>query len=427
MIPWVNKMSQKFYPAVSRSKIKRGEAPKFIILLTMFFSLLFAGCAFFKKEPPKVRESGLIRIASSDYPEFSDDMDYDGLEHGVLQSILYLNKIPVDRRFRFGEDFFDAAHMIRSMEHFLDFIQTRPSIQDLGEYIKSNCLVYRSVGSSNPGQVFFTGYYEPSLEGSLEKSTEYRFPIYARPGDLTTINLSLFLPELKGKKIIGRYTGQTVVPYYDRNDIEYEGALEGKTREIAWLKDRIDLFFLQIQGSGKIYLNNDEILHVHYHATNGQPYRSIGKLLIDTGKIPREEMSMQKIRAYLHDHPEEVETILNYNPSYIFFKIEEDGPIGYLEVKLTPGRSIALDRRLFPRAGLAFIKTHKPLINDSGKIDKWSAFSRFVLNQDTGGAINGPGRADLFWGNGTYAEIAAGHMQHPGTLYFLVLKPDALE
>jgi membrane-bound lytic murein transglycosylase A len=306
----------------------------------------------------------------------------------------------------------------------LNFIQTKPSIQDLKKVIQSNYLVYRSVGNGNPGQVFFTGYYEPSLEGSLEQSTEYRFPIYARPEDLTTINLSLFLPEFKGKKIIGRYTDQTVVPYYDRNDIDCKGVLEGKTREIAWLRDRIDLFFLQIQGSGKINLNNDQTLHVHYHTTNGLPYRSIGKLLMDTDKIPREEMSMQKIRAYLNDHPEEVETILNYNPSYVFFKIQEDGPLGYLEVKLTPGRSIALDRRLFPRAGLAFIQTQKPVINGSGEIYEWSDFSRFVLNQDTGGAINGAGRADLFWGDGTYAEIAAGHMQHHGTLYFLVLKPD---
>ncbi len=371
-------------------------------------------------------ESALIRIESSDYPEFSDDMDYDGLEHGVLQSILYLNKVPAARTFRFGKDVFDAAHMIRSMEHFLHFIQTKPSKQQLRKYINSNYLVYKSVGSGNPGQVLFTGYYEPLLEGSTEKSTEYRFPIYARPSDLTAIDLSLFLPAFKGKKIIGRYTDQTVVPYYDRSEIEYKGALEGKTAAIAWLKDRVDLFFLQIQGSGKIYLDNGDILHVHYHGTNGRPYRSIGKLLIDTGKIPREEMSMQKIRAYLYDYPEEAETVLNYNPSYVFFKIEEDGPIGYLEVKLTPGRSIALDRRLFPLAGLAFIKTHKPLINSSGKIYKWSAFSRFVLNQDTGGAIKGPGRGDLFWGDGTYAEIAAGHMQHHGTLYFLVLKPDFL-
>jgi membrane-bound lytic murein transglycosylase A len=417
-------MSRKFYTAVSRSKSICSRGPKFTIAIGVFISFLFAGCALFKKEVPKIRETGLIRIASRDYPEFSDDMGYDGLEHGILQSILYLKKKPSDRKFRFGNDVFDAAHMIRSMEHFLSFIQTNPSIQDLNKFIRSNCLVYKSVGNGNPGQVFFTGYYEPSLEGSLEKTTKYRFPIYSRPQDLTTINLSLFLPELKRKKIIGRYTDQTVVPYYDRNDIDYKGVLEGKTREIAWLKDRIDIFFLQIQGSGKINLNNDQTLHVHYHTTNGRPYRSIGKLLIDTDKIPREEMSMQKIRAYLNDHPEEVETILNYNSSYVFFKIQEDGPLGYLEVKLTPGRSIALDRSLFPRAGLAFIQTQKPVINGSGKIDEWSEFSRFVLNQDTGGAIKGPGRADLFWGDGTYAKIAAGHMQQHGTLYFLVLKPD---
>jgi membrane-bound lytic murein transglycosylase A len=408
---------------MSPSVIKRYIS---IIVFALSFSLLLAGCAVFKKRPPKVRETALIRIAPSEHPEFSDDMAYDGLEQCILQSILYLKKVPDARKFRFGEDVFDAAHMIRSMEHFLHFIQTKPSKQQLKKYIYSNYLVYRSVGSGNLGQVLFTGYYEPFLEGSLEKSTEYRFPIYARPSDLTTIDLSLFLPEFKGKKIVGRHTDQTVVPYYDRKDIEYKGILEGKAVEIAWLKDQVDLFFLQIQGSGKICLDNNEIIHVHYHATNGRPYRSIGKMLIDNGKIPREEMSMQKIRAYLHDHPEEAETVLNYNPSYVFFKIEQDGPIGSLGVKLTPGRSVALDRRLFPLAGLAFVETKKPLINSDEKIHSWTDFARFMLNQDTGGAIKGPGRADMFWGDGIYAEIVAGHMQHHGKLYFLVLKPDAL-
>ena len=137
-------------------------------------------------------------------------------------------------------------------------------------------------------------------------------------------------------------------------------------------------------------------------------------------------MSMQKIRAYLHEHPEEIETILSYNPSYVFFKVEKDGPLGYLEVKLTPGRSIALDRRYFPLSGLAFIETQKPVINGNGEIDHWVKFKRFVLHHDTGGAIRGPGRADLFCGNGPYAEVAAGHMQHSGRLYFLVLRPDAV-
>jgi membrane-bound lytic murein transglycosylase A len=165
-------------------------------------------------------------------------------------------------------------------------------------------------------------------------------------------------------------------------------------------------------------------LNVHYHVVNGHPYRSIGRMLIDEGKITKEEMSMQKIRSYLKEHPGEVDRVLNYNPSYVFFKLEEEGPVGFLQVKLTPVRSIALDRRLFPPAALAFIETERPELDHYGEIFEWRDLKAFVLNQDTGGAIRGPGRADLFWGNGHYAEVAAGYMQHPGRLYFLVLKPD---
>jgi membrane-bound lytic murein transglycosylase A len=135
-------------------------------------------------------------------------------------------------------------------------------------------------------------------------------------------------------------------------------------------------------------------------------------------------MSMQKIRAYLSDHPDEVDAILNHNPSYVFFKLEEEGPLGYLEVVLTPGRSIALDRRIFAPAALAYIETQMPLVDNMGAIHTWVDFSGFTLNHDTGGAIRGPGRVDIFWGSGTYASITAGHMQHTGALYFLVLKSD---
>ena len=397
-----------------------------IILFLFLFLLTFTGCGIFIKKPPEIKETALIRIDSSEYPNFFDDMDYDGLENCILGSVSYLNRVPPTKIFRFGQDVFNTAHMIKSLEYFLNFIRTKPLKDELIQYIKENYLIYTTVGSDTPGQVFFTGYFEPVLQGSLNKDTEYQIPIYVRPDDLTTIDLSLFSPQFKGKTIVGRYINQSVVPYYDRKEIEYQGHLEGKVQEIAWLKDRLDLFFLQIQGSGKIYLDNGEIINVHYHGSNGQPYRSIGKLLVDQGKISREEISMQKIFDYLRNHPEEIEPVLNYNPSYVFFKVEKDGPIGSLEVKLTPGRSIALDRRLFPPAGLAFIETKKPSINGDGTIQKWLAFSRFVLNQDTGGAIRGPDRADLFWGNGPYAEIAAGHMQELGNLYFLILKPDIL-
>jgi len=392
-----------------------------IFVLFCFFFL--AGCSVLKIRPSLKDEFAMQRVSSSNYPEFLDDMVCDGLENGISQSISYLKRFPSSRQFRFGKDSFNAAHMIKSMEHFLNFIRTRPSKDEFNKFIKSNYLVYKSIGGRN-GHVLFTGYYEPVLQGSLEQSTEYRFPIYARPCDLTTVDLSLFIPALNNKRIIGRYTGLTVVPYFERDEIEYEAALKDKAEKIAWIKDQVDLFFLQIQGSGKICFDNGKTINVHYDITNGRPYRSIGKLLIEEGRIEKSEMSMQKIRAYLREHPEEVRTILNFNPSYVFFKIEEDGPLGCIGVKLTPGRSIALDKRIFPLSALAFIETEKPLINGDGKIHNWITFSRFVLNHDTGGAIRGPGRADLFWGNGTYAEIAAGHMQHKGNLYFLVLDFD---
>jgi len=394
-----------FYPAV----------------IVTIVSLIFTVFSCAPRKP--TRENVMQPVSSWSYPEFWDDMGYTGLEHSILKSLSYLQKIPAERVFIFGRDRYNTDHMILSLQHFLAFIQTQPSAQDLHQFIQSNYHVYRSVGRDGWGEVLYTGYYEPNLRGSLTRAEQYQFPIYSRPDDLITIDLSLFNEKYSAQKIIGRYTDQTVVPYYARSEIDNEGALEGRAQVLAWVADPVDIFFLQIQGSGKVYLDNGEVINVHYQATNGQPYRSIGKLLIDEEKISVKDMSMQKIREYLHDHPEEIDRVLNHNPSYVFFKIEPNGPLGNINVKLTPGRSIALDRRLFPPAALAFIVTEKPVVDSAGQIHSWQPFTRFALNQDTGGAIRGPGRADLFWGNGSYAETAAGHMKHLGELYFLVLKP----
>jgi len=401
-------------------KKKTNSSYLFIIIYALIFALLVSSCKPMVKPP--TREYAMERISSWSYPDFLDDMTYNGLEDSILQSLSYLNKIPVDRQFIFGEDQYNTEHMIKSLQHFLDYIQNRPPRQDLKGFIQSDYHIYRSVGRDSKGEVLYTGYYEPLLNGSLVRSEHYRFPIYTRPRDLITIDLSLFHKKFKGEKIIGRYTDQSVVPYYDRSEIETDGVLEDKAEVLAWAEDPVDVFFLQIQGSGKVQLDNGKVFNVHYQTTNGRPYRSIGKLLIDEEKISVADMSMQKIREYLHNHPDEIDAVLNYNPSYVFFKIEPNGPLGNINVKLTPGRSIALDRRIFPPAALAFIETEKPLIDDTGQIHSWQRFSRFALNQDTGGAIRGPGRADLFWGNGPYAEIAAGHLKHTGKLYFLVLK-----
>ncbi len=390
-----------------------------LVVLTIF---LASGCM--KKEI--LQKPFLQKLSPSDYPDFIDDLDYAGLESGIEGSLIYLRKVPPDRNFSFGTDTFSVAHMIRSLQFFRSFLKTKPSQNKLRDFIKRHYSVYQSTGSDSKGDILFTGYYEPLLYGSLARSPEYRFPVYAKPDDLVTINLSLFASRFKGEKVVGRFAGDTVLPYYNRSEINTGNYLEAKAKVLAWVNDRVALFFLHIQGSGKVQLDNGEIINVHYHTTNGRPYRSIGKFLIETGRIPASEMSMQRIREYLHHNPEQLDAVLNYNPSYIFFKTEEKGPVGYLGVKLVAGRSIASDRKIFPLGAMAFIETEKPLIDDSGKVRAWTDCSRFVLNHDTGGAIKGPARVDLFWGNGRYAEIAAGHMKQTGRLFFLVLNKNGI-
>jgi len=396
-----------------------------IWLLSLIFILFsLSGCGIFLKAPDITAKTSLVKLKISRYPAFSDQRAYKGLSDSIEQSLTYLRRLPADREFFFAEDIFTAAHLIASHELFLKFLLTNPSQKELKRFIASNYTVYQSVGSNRKRDVLFTGYYEPAVLGSLVPSDTFRFPVYATPADLIAIDLSLFSDRYRGQKITGRHTGKTIVPYYDRKEIDDLKTLSEKAEILAWVKDPVDLFFLQIQGSGRLLLPHGDHINIHYHTTNGHPYRSIGKLLIDEEKITREEMSMQKIRTYLQEHPDEMNRILNHNPSYVFFKLEEKGPIGYLSVPLTAERSLALDRRIFPPAGLVYIETFRPVVDQEGQIETWEALKGFVLNQDTGGAIRGPGRADLFWGNGPFAEIAAGHMQHPGTFYFLVLKRD---
>lgn len=395
-------------------------SPVIVVLILVF---LLSGCGLFIK-PEITRETALERVKSSRYPPFEDSNRYRDLIASIDGSLSYLARVPSQREFYFGKDIYTAEHLIASLAYFKEKVAGNPSPKALNRIIKDHFIVYRSVGSDGRGSILYTGYYEPSINGSLVKSDAYPFPVYARPDDLVTIDLSLFGSDLQGKKIVGRYTEKTVVPYYERSEIDHTGILDDHSEILAWVNDPIDLFFLQIQGSGIIELQSGGHLNIHYHIVNGHPYRSIGRMLIDEGKIAKEEMSMQKIRAYLDQNPNEIKRVLNYNPSYVFFKLEEEGPIGYLQVKLTPIRSIALDRNLFPPAALAFIETQKPDLDHDGEILEWSDLRGFALNQDTGGAIKGAGRADVFWGNGAYAEIAAGHMQHPGKLYFLVLNPE---
>ena len=404
-----------------RHPVKR--ITKYIRLCALSAILMAAGCAFQKTPEPVVTGPALVKLQVSAYPALTDDMNYEGMDRAIRMSLTYLKKVPADRVFMFGADPCTAGHLIRSLEFFQKILASRPSPAELSAEIQKNYQIYQAAGDAATGKVLFTGYYEPVLNGSPVETGKYRYPLYSRPDDLVTIELSRFSPKFSGETLIGRYTGKTVVPYYDRKDIDAKKDFHQRARVLAWVDDRIGLFFLQIQGSGKIQMGATSEINAHYQITNGRPYRSIGKILVDEGKIPRAQVSMQRIRAYLKAHPQEVDAILDANPSYVFFKLEPDGPLGNLNAPLTPGRSVAVDKKCFPPAALMYIQAQKPVMDGSGEIASWEPLDRFAVNQDTGGAITGAGRADIFWGSGSYAELAAGYLQHRGNMYFLVLKP----
>jgi len=399
----------------------RHRNPLYLRFFLLIIFLVFFACHPAIKKETHIYEATLAPVRFF-YPEFKDDMDWESLISALENNQVYLDKLNPESRFHYGPHTFSCRQVKEGQEAFLNLIREKPTPERLNKAIRENFLVYRATGQNGDEKVLFTGYFEPLYDASLTSDETYRYPLYKKPEDLITADLSLFREDLRDRKITGRIEGKRLLPYYSRKEIE-AGALNGKNLELAWLKSPVDAAFLHIQGSGRLRLKDGSALNVGYSTTNGHPYRSIGRYMLDQALLTREEMSMQAIRRYLAEHPEKVEEILNYNPSYIFFRPLDTGPVGNIGVPLTPGRSLALDSKRFPKGALAFISCRKPTLNATGNITGWKAFSRFVVNQDTGGAIKGPGRADIFWGNGPYAETVAGHLKHEGELYILILKP----
>ena len=261
-----------------------------------------------------------------------------------------------------------------------------------------------------------TGYYEPEVAGSRVASAGYATPLLSRPPDLLQVDLGAFAPDLKGRKISGRLLQGTLVPYYDRAEIE-AGALAKRRLEILWLADPVDAFVLQIQGSGRVLLPDGRVVRVTYAGQNGRPYVPIGRVLADRGEIKLNAVSMPSIRAWLAAHPDQAAGVMNQNPSYVFFREASDlrpgeGPPGALGASLTPERSAAVDMDFLPLGAPLFVATTDPLDG--------SPLRRLVVAEDTGGAIKGPVRADLFWGWDKDAETRAGLMRAQGMIWVLL-------
>jgi membrane-bound lytic murein transglycosylase A len=278
------------------------------------------------------------------------------------------------------------------------------------------------VGSKNDPVGMFTGYYEAELNGSWQPGGAYNVPLYARPDDIVSIDLGSFRPEMAGQTLAGRIEGKDLVPYPARDAIT-AGALVGRQLEIMWVNSHIDAFFLHIQGSGRVRMTDGSIVRLAYAGRNGQRYVAVGRELIAAGIIPQDQMSMQAIRAWMELNPVGAMALMNTNPSYVFFRVStETDAVGAQGVPLTPGRSIAVDDDFIPYGLPMWLD-----ITDPRDPTHETPLRRMVIPQDTGSAIKGPVRGDLFWGFGREAAAAAGVMQEKGSYYvFLPRTRDAI-
>ncbi len=332
----------------------------------------------------------------------------DALLGAIEHSLAYVRARPADQT-PFGPDGPQATwgDLVSSLEHLQRVVPLLAS--DPGLLARE--FVWRHV---RPDPLM-TGYYEPEMDGSLEPDPRFPVPLYGLPAGLRTTDLGAFHPRWKGQSLIYRLEGQSIVPFFSREDIDAHGALAAET-PIAWARDPVDVFFLQIQGSGRLRLPDGTVRHVLYAGTNGHEYVSLGKVMTRRGLIPAEEMSMQRIRAYLHAHPYEVRELLNTNPSYVFFRLAHAGPLGSMGRTLTPMVSMATDSAFLPLGSILAVETSLPQV---GGTEAPTAF--LGLSQDRGGAIKGA-RLDLFCGAGERAAFLAGHLQERARVFLLFKK-----
>lgn len=277
-------------------------------------------------------------------------------------------------------------------------------------FLQAQLQVYGLRSAEKGEHGLITGYYEPVYPGSLKADAQHPVPVYGIPADMISVQLDSLYPELKGKRLRGRLDGQVLRPYDDAATIQRQGI---DAPVVAWMRDPMDLQFLQIQGSGRLQLDNGRQLRVGYADQNGHPYRPVGRWLVEQGLLKKEEVSMGRIRDWAVANPQRVPELLASNPSYVFFSLRPDsneGPRGSLNVPLTAGYSVAIDRKVIPLGSLLWLSTTRP---------DGSPVVRPVAAQDTGGAIAGEVRADLFWGTGPEAGELAGNMKQEGQVWLL--------
>ena len=368
-------------------------------------------------EAARTAEGALEELASEAFPAFADDLDYAGLDDAIGRSAGWLARLAAadpGRTIAFGKERVPIQKLQATLARFRELALARLSPEALGQALRREFRVFRSIGDGR-GTVLFTGYYLPELRGSPVRQGKYQVPLHRAPDDLVVVRAKDF-PALTDD-LIGRVEGGRLVPYPTRAEIA-GGALEKKNAELCFVDSAVDAFFVEIQGSGIVRFEDGTSRVVTFAGKNGHRYGAVGAELVRRGAIGKDDMSMQAIKAWLAANPGEQPSILATNPSYVFFRWA-DAPTGALGVVVTPDRTVAADARVFPKGALAFVETERP-VDASGATMR--PFSRFVLDQDAGGAIRTSARIDLYLGSGAYAENAAGRMRQPGRLYYLLAR-----
>jgi membrane-bound lytic murein transglycosylase A len=384
--------------------------------LLLLAVVLFAGC---QTKPPEAKEydrplpPGQLALRQitdpAQIPDFAPGWrDLADLKTAIQQSLNYLNKPSSAQYFPYGD--IHRERVVQTLESFVALIDAGARSDEINGLVRSMFDVYESVGCDDKGTVLFTGYYTPIFDGSLTRTPRFRYPLYQAPDNLVKG------PE--GQTVGRRSPNGEITPYPPRAVIEDSGILKGQ--ELVWLDDPFKAYIAHVQGSARIRLPGLKIITAAYAATNGHEYRSIAQLLIADGCIPADRMSLGAMIDYFNAHPNEVDKYVRQNPRYVFFQTGESTPHGSLNEPVLPWRTIATDKTIFPRGGLAFLATTLPQTTLDGIAKR--PYGGFALDQDTGGGIRAAGRCDIYMGEGDQAGRLAGQTYEEGRLYYLFVK-----
>lgn len=361
---------------------------------------------YYKPLPPG--ERALVKLTDpSQFPDFRPAFQRRaGLEEAALYSLEYMSKPSSQQFFPYGD--ITHARAVASIETFIEVFRSAQTPDELDAAIKDRFDIYQSRGCDERGTVLFTGYYRPIFDARMQPDTAFKYPLYKRPDDL----------ELN--PATNEYQQKGGGPYLTRGEIE-SGALAGRGLELCYLRDRFEAYIVTVQGSGRLRMGDGSLFDIGYHGNNGHEYTSIGQQLVDQNLISPSDLSLQGLIKFFRQHPEQLERVLPTNKRYVFFTPRAGGPFGSLNVPVTPFRSIATDKDVYPRACVAFLNTRVPARSSDGSIRDHS-YAGFAMDQDTGGAIRAAGRCDFFLGTGPEVGELAGRTFSEGQLYYVFVK-----